>query len=175
MASIFTRSEVGKILANEALSAEEKQERIFALYGRALDDGYVTKAQASADKEAAIENARKEFQAPDPKESAEYKALQSDFDAYKTRQSARSSAEYAEVKPKFFDAVYDRIDHAKPVKEQMEALKKDFAEYFHESKEEQPQKPQFGDQTKGTQPSGDKGESFWDAWGYNSQFKNRKE
>lgn len=175
MANIFTRGEVGKILANETLSAEEKQERIFSLYGRALDDGYVTKAQAAADKEAAVENARKDFKAPDPKDSAEYKALQTEYEGYKTKQSARSAAEYAEVKPKFFDAVYDKLDHAKPVKEQLDAIRKDFAEYFTEQKQEEPAKPQFGDKTNGSMPNGEKGNSFFDAWGYSQKYNNRKD
>lgn len=169
----FSRGEVGKILANEALSVEEKQERIFALYGSALDEGYVSKAQAAADKEAAVEAARKDFTAPDPKQSEEYKALQTDFDNYKTRTNARSSAEYAEVKPKFFDAVYDKLDHSKPIKEQLDAIRKDYSEYFTEAKQDEPQKtPQFGEQTKGTPPTGEKGGSFWDAWGYSNKFKN---
>ena len=172
----FSRGEVGKILANEALSVEEKQERIFALYGSALDEGYVSKAQAAADKEAAVEAARKDFTAPDPRQSEEYKALQTDFDNYKTRTNARSSAEYAEVKPKFFDAVYDKRDHSKPIKEQLDAIRKDYAEFFTEAKsEEQPKTPQFGEQTKGSQPTGAKGDSFFDAWGYGAKFNNRKE
>lgn len=169
----FSRGEVGKILANEALSVEEKQERIFALYGSALDEGYISKAQAAADKEAAVEAARKDFTAPDPKQSEEYKALQTDFDNYKTRTNARTSSEYAEVKPKFFDAVYDKLDHSKPIKEQLDAIRKDYSEYFTEAKQDEPQKtPQFGEQTKGTPPTGEKSGSFWDAWGYSNKFKN---
>lgn len=171
----FSRGEVGKILANEALSVEEKQERIFALYGSALDEGYVSKAQAAADKEAAVEAARKDFTAPDPKQSEEYKALQTDFDNYKTRTNARTSSEYADVKPKFFDAVYDKLDHSKPIKEQLDAIRKDYAEFFTEAKsEEQPKTPQFGEQTKGNPPTGEKGNSFWDAWGYGTKFNNNR-
>lgn len=173
MANIFTRGEVGKILANEALSVEEKQERIFALYGRALDDGYVTKAQANADKEAAVEDARKDFKAPDPTQSAEYKALNDEFSAYKTRQSARTSAEYAEVKPKFFDAVYDKLDHSKPIAEQLASIRKDYEEYFTAKAEEKPEEtPQFGAQTKGEPPKGEKATSFGDAWGYTQKYYN---
>ena len=174
MANIFTRGEVGKILANEALSAEEKQERIFALYGRALDDGYVTKAQAAADKEAAVEAARKDFKAPDPTQSAEYKALNDEFSAYKTRQNARNSAEYAEVKPKFFDAVYDKLDHSRPIAEQLTTMRKDFEEFFNPKPEEKPETPQFGTQTKGEPPKGDKGNSFGDAWGYTNKYYNKE-
>lgn len=174
MASIFTRSEIDKILTNEALDANEKKERIFALHGRDLDNGYVTKAQAEQMRDTAVEEAKKGFTAPDPKTSDEYKALQADYDAYKTRQNARTAPEYADVKPKFFDAVYSMLDQSKPIPEQIEKIRKDFDEYFNAKKEE-PEKPQFGAQSQGTQPMGETGKSFFDAWGYDKKFNSRKE
>ena len=137
MANIYTRKAVSTIIGDEALTADEKTERLFSLYGQALDDGYVSKSAAQASQNAAVEKAKadalKDFKAPDAKESEEYKALQAEYDQYKAKQTARASEEFAGVKPKFFDAVYgmiDRADGAKPVKDQLEAIRSDYEEYF---------------------------------------------
>ena len=174
MAGIFTRKEIAKILANEDLTPEERTDQIFSLYGRALDDGYITKGAADAATKAAIDTARetwvKEQPAVNVKESEEYKALQGEFDGYKTKQTARTSAEFADVKPKFFDRVYDLIDRAdgaKPVAEQLADLKKDYEEYFNPANPA-PAKPQFGAKTEGGMPKGEEGAvaAFENAWGF---------
>ena len=174
MAGIFTRKEIAKILANDELTPEERTDQIFSLYGRALDDGYVTKGAAQAEKDAAIKTAQeawaKEQKAVDVKETPEYKELLGQFDGYKTKQSARTSAEYAEVKPKFFDRVYDlvdRADGAKPVAEQLAALRKDYEEYFVAA-DPNPNRPQFGAKPEGGMPKGEEGAvaAFSNAWGF---------
>lgn len=178
MAGIFTRKEIAKILNDENLTPEERTDQLFSLYGRALDDGYITKNAAQAATNAAVEAAKaeavKEFKAPDVRESAEYKDLFGRFEAYKTKQEARLSADYAGVKPKFFDAVYDRIDRAdgaKPVKEQLDAMRQEFEEYFTPTAPEpKPAQPQFGAQVQGTLPTGDGEGSFAKYWGYD-KFK----
>ena len=117
MAGIFTRKALSAILAEET-TPEEKADAIFSLYGRALDDGYITKAAALAEKEAAVEAAKKDVKLPPVQESSEYKALQAKFDGYIAMDNARNSADFATVKPKFFEAVYNKIDrseNAKPV------------------------------------------------------------
>ena len=43
MAGIFTRKALSAILAEET-TPEEKVDALFSLYGRAIDDGYVTKS-----------------------------------------------------------------------------------------------------------------------------------
>lgn len=175
MAGIFTRKEIAKILGNEDLTPEERADQIFSLYGRALDDGYVTKGAAEAAQKAAIETARETWVKEQPtvniKESEEYKALLNDFDGYKAKQTARTSSEYAEVKPKFFDRVYDLIDRAdgaKPVTEQIADLKKEYEEYFTAAADPAPSKPQFGAPTQGAMPKGDEGAvaAFANAWGF---------
>lgn len=183
MAGIFTRKALADVLNGES-TPEEKVDAIYSLYGRAIDDGYVTKAAANAAKQDAMEQAKAEAlqNAPKPNilDSEEYKALQANFDAYKTKQEARTSADYADVKPKFFDAVYDKIDrgeNAKPIAEQMQTMRENFAEFF--TTQEQPDdkkqgKPQFGDNTGGGQPSGEKGVSLADAWGYSKRFYGEK-
>ena len=174
MAGIFTRKAIAGILSNEDLTPEERTDQLFSLYGRALDDGYITKSAAEAAQNAAIEQAKISWQNEQPeikiKETEEYKALQTEFDGYKTKQNARNSSDYADVKPKFFDRVYDLIDRAdgaKPVSEQLAELKKDYEEYFNPA-EPAPNRPQFGARTQGAMPKGDEGAvaAFENAWGY---------
>ena len=136
MANIFTRKAIGEIMANEQLTAEQKTEQVFSLYGRALDDGYIGKVAAQQAQETALEKARAEWEqgvvAPDPKESDDYKALQGTFDAYKAMQAARTSKDYEGVKPKFFETVYglvDRGEGAKPLPEQLTGIRERYEEY----------------------------------------------
>ena len=58
MAGIFTRKELSKILSDENLTPEERADQIFSLYGRALDDGYITKGAAQAAQDAAVKTAQ---------------------------------------------------------------------------------------------------------------------
>lgn len=174
MANIFTRKAVGAILNDEALTTEEKQERLFGLYGQALDDGYTSKSAAQAALASAVEQARadalKDIEKPNIKESEEYKALQNQYDSDKAMWAARSSEEYAGVKPKFFETVYrmiDRADGSKPVAEQLTAIQEKYEEYFNAPKQEEPQKtPHFGGATQGSAPTGKTGPSFSDVWGF---------
>ena len=180
MAGIFTRKEIAKILNDENLTPEERTDSIFSLYGRSLDDGYVTRGAAQAAQEAAIKTAQEAWEkdwtsnhpAINVKDTEEYKALQADFDGYKTRQTARMSDEFKEVKPKFFDMVYDRIDHAdgaKPVNEQLADMRKEYEEYFitpAPANNPAPKLPQFGAKPEGAMPKGEEGAvaAFTNAW-----------
>lgn len=167
----FGRKPVSDIVGDENLSAEEKVERIFSLYGQALDEGYISKSAAQAAQAAAIEQARqdalKDVAKPNIKESEEYKALQTEYDGYKAMQKARSSEDFSTVKPKFFETVYGMLDHAegaKPIKDQLTEIQGKYEEYFSGGEPER--KPSFGGPTKGSLPSGDKGKSFMDVWGF---------
>lgn len=175
MAGIFTRKAVADIQNNADLTPEERVDQIFALYGRALDDGYITKNAAQAAQDAALKTAQeawaKEQKPVDVKETPEYKELQGQFDGYKTKQTARTSAEYADVKPKFFDRVYDLIDRAdgaKPVAEQLADLRKDYEEYFTAQAGNPAPMPQFGAKPEGGMPKGEEGAvaAFSNAWGF---------
>ena len=174
MPNIFTRGAIGEIMNNEGLTAEQRTEQVFSLYGRALDDGYIAKGAAQTAQQTAIEKAQAEWEkahkAPNIKETDEYKALQGEFDAYKTMQAARGSDDFKEVKPKFFETVYgmiDRKDGAKPVKDQLAAIKGNYEEYFTTQQPDQP-KPQFGAPMQGSMPKGDQGAvtAFSNAWGF---------
>lgn len=175
MANIFTRKAVNAILADDGLTAEEKTERLFGLYGQALDDGYTSKSAAQAALNSAVEQAKadalKNVQTPNVKESEDYKALQSQFDEYKAMQKARTSEDFAGVKPKFFETVYgmvDRADGAKPIPDQLAEIQDKYEEYFSAAAkpEDQPKTPQFGGPTQGGAPTGKTGTSFMDTWGF---------
>ena len=176
MAGIFTRKELSKILNDENLTPEERADSIFSLYGRSLDDGYITKGAAEAAQTAAIESARKEWENNLPKvnvlETEEYKKLQGEYEGFKTRTNARNSDDFKEVKPKFFDRVYDLIDRAdgaKPVNEQLADMKKEFEEYFISPQASDPApKPQFGAKPEGSMPKGEEGAvaAFTNAWNF---------
>ena len=178
MAGIFTRTEIAKILNNGDLTPEERTDQIFSLYGRALDDGYVTKKAAEAAQQAAIKTAQEAWEKDQPKpnvlESEEYKKLQGEYEGYKAKQNARSSDDFKDIKPKFFDRVYDLIDRAdgaKPVSEQLAELRKDYEEYFTAAEPPAQNKPQFGAKPEGSMPKGDEGAiaAFTNAWGFNKK------
>lgn len=173
MAGIFTRKSIAEIMGNEALTPEERTDQVFSLYGRAIDDGFITKGAAAAAQQAALDQAKADWEKnlpkPNPTESDEYKALRGEYDAYKAMQTARGSEEYKGVKGKFFETVYgmiDRKDGAKPVQDQMADIRKNYEEYFEA---EQPkQKPNFGAPTGGSLPKGEEGavSGFANAWGF---------
>ena len=171
MGNIFTRKALTDIMANDGLTPEQRTEQVMSLYGRALDDGYISRSAAQTAQETALANAKTEWekglQKPDPKESEEYKALQGQFDAYRTMQSARTSEDFKEVKPKFFETVYGMVqrgDGAKPVKDQLAEIRNNYEEYF--ASQPAP-KPSFGAPTTGSMPTGDEGAEaqFLKAWG----------
>lgn len=177
MAGIFTRKSVADILNNADLTPEERTDQIFGLYGRAVDDGYITKTAAQAAQAAAIDTAKAEWEKNIPKpnvlESDEYKALQGEYEGYKAKQTARNSDDFKDVKPKFFDRVYDlldRADGAKPVAEQLAELKKGYEEYFVVPVQPTPtpNKPLFGAKPEGSMPKGEEGAvaAFTNAWGF---------
>ena len=174
MGNIFTRKALNDIMANEGLTPEQRTEQIFGLYGRALDDGYIAKGAAQQAQETALEHAKAEWEkgikVPDPKESDDYKQLQSQFNDYKQMQTARGSKEYEGVKPKFFETVYgmvDRGDGAKSVEEQLKGIRENYEEYFSPV-QQQNTKPTFGAPIEGSMPKGETGavKEFTDAWGF---------
>ena len=174
MSNIFTRKALNEIMSNEGLTPEQRTEQVFGLYGRALDDGYIAKTAAQQAQETALASAKAEWEKsvvkPDPKESDEYKALRGEFDAYKTMQEARSSEDFKEVKPKFFETVYGMISHeegAKPIKDQLSEIRNGYEEYFTAPIQQQ-KPPTFGAPVQGAMPKGDESAAtkFANAWGF---------
>lgn len=133
MAGIYTREEVWKILNNEELTKENQAERLFSLYGRALDDGYISKSAAAQAQAAAIEAAKAEaikgVQAPDVTTYKEYQDVVSERDMLR----AIGGEDFSGVKPKFRETVYgmlDRSDKAPTVAEQLKTIGEKYEEYF---------------------------------------------
>lgn len=144
MAGIFTRNALDKILANAELTPEQRTEQIFGLYGRALDEGYVSKQNAEDAKNAAVEAAKAGFKPEpiDPKTTDEYKALLTERDMLRTI----GGDDFATVKPKFRETVFgmlDRGEKAKPINEQLTEIQGKYEEYFNPKKEEPKRSPQF--------------------------------
>lgn len=174
MANIFTRAALAKVMADEGMTPEQRTEAVMALYGRALDDGYVSKSAAQTAQETALANAKTEWEKsipkPNVKESDEYKALMGEYDGYKAMQKARNSEDFKGVKGKFFEQVYgmvDRGDGAKPVADQLADIRKSYEEYFDAPPQEQ-KVPEFGSPDKGGMPKGEEGavSAITKAWGF---------
>ena len=111
MEDCFTTEALAEILSDEGLTPEQRAERVLGLHVRAMA----------------------EVEAPDPRQSDAYRALQGEFDAYKAMQTARGSRAYEQVKPKFFEMVYgmvDRREGAKPLVEQLAEIRERYEEYF---------------------------------------------
>ena len=110
--NIFTREAVDKIITNTDLTDEQKRESIFGLYGRALDDGYVSKKTAEEQKNQAIETTKAGFKVPepvDPKTTQEYIALQTERDMLR----AIGGEDFQSVKPKFRETVSQALNPKK--------------------------------------------------------------
>ena len=152
MAGIFTRPALDKIIRNSELTDEQKTDQLFSLYGRALDDGFIAKSAAEEAKQAAVDAAKAEFKVPEPidvKTTPEYMELQHERD----RLRAINGDDFATVKPKFREQVFDmldRSDKAQPVSEQLNGIKEKYEEFFTATQpEEQPRNtPQYSQQPK---------------------------
>ena len=132
MAGIYTRNEVDKIIRNSELTDEQKTEQLFALHGRALDDGYVSKRAAEDAKNQAVEAAKAGFKVPDPvdqKTTPEYMEIVKERDMLR----AIGGEDFSNVKPKFRETVFgmlDRGEKAASVADQLNGIKEQYEEYF---------------------------------------------
>lgn len=169
MAGIFTRGALDKIMTNADLTPEQRTEQVFSLYGRALDDGYMTKSAAEEAKQAAIEATKAGFKAPDPidpKTTPEYLELQRENEKLRTI----GGADFSDVLPQYREFAFgklDRSEKAKPISEQLTAMRESYGEIFTPKQQEQ-QKPQFGAPTQGSMPKGETGAvaGFSNAWNF---------
>lgn len=145
---------------------EENIDAVMAERNRSMAD-YIHKDDAAQQQQAAVTEAVNAAKAgiPQPTETPEYKALLQE----NTKIKALQGEDFASVKPKFREAVYDRLDHGeghKPYAEQITALQTDFEEFFTKPADPAPGKPQFGDQTQGGLPKGNDKPTFGDLWGF---------
>ncbi len=149
MAGIFTRPALDKIMQNAELTPEQRTEQVFSLYGRALDEGYISKRDAEEARNQAVEAAKAGFKVPepvDPKTTPEYMEILKERDMLR----AIGGDDFQTVKPKFRETVFgmlDRGEKAAAVAEQLSGIKEKYEEYFipeHEPPKEQPKNtPQY--------------------------------
>lgn len=161
MAGIFTRPAIDKIMQNADLTPEQRTEQVFSLYGRALDEGYISKSAAEESKNQAVEAAKAGIKIPepvDPKTTPEYMEIAKERDMLR----AIGGDDFQSVKPKFRETVFgmlDRSEKAASVAEQLTGIKEKYEEYFTPAQEPQEPKntPQFSKQPghPGTNPESD--------------------
>jgi hypothetical protein len=141
---------------------EDKVDAIMAERNRTLSD-YIPKTDVQGQIDTAIAEAQKGWKGPDVKETKEYKDLAAQLEM----RDAIDSEDYATVKPKFRKTVYgmvDRSEGAKPIADQMTAIKEQYEEYFQQSGPAEPNTPQFGSADKGSMPQGNAKPSIEDIW-----------
>ena len=146
MAGIFTRPALDKIMQNAELTPEQRTEQVFSLYGRALDEGYISKRDAEDAKNQAVEAAKAGFKVPDPvdpKTTPEYMEIARERDMLR----AIGGDDFSKVKPKFRETVFgmlDRGEKAAAIPEQLTGIKEKYEEYFlpDEQPKNDPAKPQ---------------------------------
>ena len=132
MAGIFTRPALDKIMNNSELTPEQRTEQVFALYGRALDEGYISRQAAEDAKNQAVETAKAGFKVPepvDPKTTPEYMEVVRERDMLR----AIGGDDFSRVKPKFRETVFgmlDRGDKAPAITDQLTGIREKYEEYF---------------------------------------------
>lgn len=155
----FTR----KTLSGYGLS-EEQLEKVMTLYSTSLAD-FVPKSEVQTKIDEAVDKAKKELPPPDLTKSEEYQKIVDERDMLR----ALGTNDFAGVKPKFRETVYkmlNREEGAEPVNKQLEAIQKEYEEYFAPNETEtKPTQPQFGASVFGTMPKGDTKPTFESLWG----------
>ena len=141
---------------------EEQIDAIMAERNRTLND-YVPKDELQKQIDAALAEAAKTAPKPDVTQAPEYIELLN-----KTQKlEAFQTDDFASVKAPYRDIVWGKLDHAekhKPYAEQLTELQSSLPDLFKTT--EEPPKPQFGTQPQGAAPTGQKGPSFMDTWGF---------
>ena len=144
MAGIFTRPALDKIMNNGDLTPEQRTEQVFSLYGRSLDEGYISRRDADEAKKQAVEAAKAEIKIPDPvdpKTTPEYMELLRERDMLR----AIGGDDFSKVKPKFRETVFgmlDRGEKAQAIADQLGGIREKYEEYFLPDEPEKTDKPQ---------------------------------
>jgi hypothetical protein len=142
---------------------EDQIDAIMAERNRTLND-YVPKDDVQKQIDAALAEAAKTAPPVDVTKAPEYLELLG-----KTQKlEAFQTDDFASVKAPYRDIVWGKLDHAekhKPYTEQLTELQSSMPDLF-KTQEQEPPKPQFGAQPQGAAPTGQKGPSFMDSWGF---------
>lgn len=128
--ALFKRSDL------EAQGLNKDQiEYIMTESGRSLASNYLPKSDMQAQIDAAVAAAKPAT--VDPKTTPEYLEVAKERDMLR----AIGGDDFASVKPKFREQVYgmiDRSEGAKPISEQLTAIKEKYEEYYLPTEQEQP-------------------------------------
>ena len=160
--ALFKRSD----LKDKGFS-DEQIEYIMTESGRSLSANYVLQSDVQGKIDEAVKAVTP---APvDVKTSPEYTELLHERDMLR----AIGGDDFSGVKPKFREQVFgmlDRGEDAKPIGEQMTAIREKYDEYFLPQDQPTP-KPQFGSPDKGAMPKGNEGaaDAISKAWGFGSK------
>lgn len=142
MSGIFTREAINGIQSNEDLTPEQRTDQIFSLFGKAINDGYMSLSAVEEAKNKAVESAKAEIKIPepvDPKTTPEYMEVMNERDMLR----AIGGEDFSIVKPKFREQVYgmlQRGENAPAVAEQLKGIRESFEEFFTPA--ESPKEPQ---------------------------------
>ena len=162
LADMISREEAQR-LSDEAV-AEAMKGAVSREEAKRLSDEAVAEAMKGAvSREEAQRQADEALKGADPEAVAR---LEEECD----RLRAIGGEDFAEVKPKFREQVYallERGDGARPIVEQLAALREEYEEYFI-SGEKTRRLPRFGGPTRGSMPRGAIGaaEQFRQTWGF---------
>jgi hypothetical protein len=126
---------------------------------------YILKTEAEEQLQKKLEEESMKAPAIDVKQTEEYKALENKVNMY----SSFETEDFEKVKKPYREMIWDRLDHTEkhaPYGEQMSGLMEKYPDMFTEINSQEEEKPQFGGDTVGTIPNGNKEDSFSDYWGY---------
>ena len=143
---------------------KDQIEYIMTESGRSLAANYTPTSDVQSQIDAAVKAVKPE--PVDVKATPEYAEILRERDMLR----AIGSEDFQSVKPKFREQVYGMIDrsaNAKPIAEQLTAIKEKFEEYYVPDPQPAP-KPQFGSPDKGTMPKGNDSaaDAISKAWGF---------
>ena len=141
---------------------EDQIDAIMAERNRTLTE-YVPKSDVQAQIDAAVAEAAKAGPKADVTQDPAYIELLSKAQ----KLEAFQTEDFSSVKAPYRDIVWGKLDHAekhKPYVEQLAELQSSMPDLF--KTQEEPPKPQFGAQPQGAAPTGQKGPSFNDVWGF---------
>lgn len=143
---------------------DEQIEFIMTEGNRSLSANYTLTSDVQGKIDAAVEAAKT---APvDVTKTEEYMKIVGERDMLR----AIGGDDFATVKPKFRETVFnllDRSEDAPAIADQLKTIGEKYEEYFTpQEPETQPGKPSFGAPTQGSAPTGKTAPSFGDAWGF---------
>lgn len=139
---------------------DEQIDFIMTESNRALAENYSLKSDVKLQIEEALKN-----NTVDVKATEEYKALLSENNKIKTL----NTKDFGVVKEPYKELVWEKLNHDdkhNPYSDQLKELAEIMPDLFIKEESTPTGAPQFGTESQGTMPTGEKTTSFADIWGY---------